>query len=119
MLPEELSLLQKGIKRPGIGGRKKGFIPWNKGIKWSDDIKKRWSEKRKGIFWGKRKISENDIISIITAYKNQEYIENVGQIQKNGKKMNYLWAFSLKYAVKYNVNPQTIKTLIKKNVENQ
>lgn len=46
----------KGLKTPGVGGRKKGCIPWNKGMPRSEETKKRASKALKGkIPWNKGK----------------------------------------------------------------
>jgi hypothetical protein len=37
-----------GIKNPGVGGRKKGGTPWNKGIPMKESSKKLLSDKKKG-----------------------------------------------------------------------
>jgi len=119
MTPEEISNIQKGVKRPGIGGRKKGSIPWNKGKKdaFSDETKQKWSQTRKGKIWKPVKLNQTIINNIIEEYFKNKPLDGVGQIQQNGKKLSYLWAFCKDQAPKYNVTPQAIKRMLLKNVQ--
>ena len=121
MTPEEISNIQKGVKRPGIGGRKKGSVPWNKGKKnaFSEETKLKWSQTRKGKVWGAVKLDQTAITNILKEYSEQPKIDGVGQIQKNGIPLSYLWAFCKQQSDKYNVTPAAIKRIIIKNVQTQ
>jgi len=37
----------RGTKRPGVGGRKKGCVPWNKNVPMSEETKRKLSETQK------------------------------------------------------------------------
>lgn len=116
--PNHLSIIQKGCKRPGIGGVPKGTIPWNKGLtkEISDILKKngeRVSETQKGIRkQSSCKITISDVIIIRKLYKQREKIEGVGVVRRNGVKMSYEQAFALKYAPLYKVTTKNIIYII-------
>lgn len=99
--------------RSGIGGTKKGSNPWNKGLK--DCFTKETIEKmklsRKGRVFS-RKVTDKQIKEIRTLYENKPYIECVGEVMKNGKKMSYIQAFCKKYSEQYNITPQGMKRII-------
>lgn len=117
--PNHLSDLQRGKKRPGIGGVPKGTVPWNKGIRGygihSEEYKKEMSERMKKDNPSK-KLTEEDKKEIINLYNKKEYISGVGLKTRNGKILNYETAFSKKIAPLYNVVPGTITAIIKKNL---
>ena len=117
-LPKDhISKLQLGKKRPGIGGVKKGTIPWNKGKKncFSKEVveairngnKKRVGERQSGA-----KISEEQVIKIRTLYDKKPKIIGVGKIQKNGIIMSYIQAFCKKYCFEYGVTDTCLKHII-------
>lgn len=97
---------------------KKNKPTWNKGIKGykvhTDFSKKSMSQKLKGSKNGRAILSENDARNIIELYLQQPLIDSVGKIMPNGKKMSYIWAFCNQYALKYHINPATIKRLLTK-----
>ena len=101
LTPDYISNIQRGVKRPGIGGVKKGTIPWNKGIKGYK--LKNLSEK--GRFnmsqAGKKnaKIKGIDLEKIIFDFKNKIEIKDyiVDEVMSNGRKMTYARAFSKTY----------------------
>jgi len=115
--PDHLSKIQKGCKRPGIGGRKKGTPSWNKGI---SGYRLNVSEKGKNnirIALKKRsKISDQLAEQIREDHKNKVAINNpkIGKVMQNGKIMTYNRAFCLEYAEKYGVTPTYINRIIKK-----
>lgn len=128
--PEELSAIQRGKKRPGVGGVKKGTIPWNKNKSGytlhTNDHKERLKMQMAGENNPTSKLSENDVRKIRLDYKNKVTIscfdENIKPASSNkGIFPTYLGAFSYEYATKYNVTPNNIKRIIQnktwKNIE--
>lgn len=64
---------------------------------------------------GKRntsKLTKEQVIEIINIYNNRPSIEGVGVVMRNGVKMSYKQAFSLKYCNVYNVSSQCIILII-------
>jgi len=102
-------------QREGIGGVKKGNVPWNKGKKgcFSEETIQKFSNTRKGIAWS-RKLTDEQIKKIRDLYEEQPHIDGVGKVMKNGRKMSYIQAFCKKYCNDYNITPQGMKRVIKK-----
>lgn len=102
-------------ERKGIGGAKKGTIPWNKGIKkcFSEETIEKMSNSRKGKVFS-RKITDDQIKEIRKLYNEKPNLQNVGVIMKNGRKLSYIQAFCKEYAKDYNLTPQGIKRIILK-----
>lgn len=111
-----LSEIQTGIKRPGIGGVKKGTIPWNKGKK-GYNLSFTEEGKRKKIETVKRnnKIKDDEADIIRSHYKNKIEIKDdrIGKTMKNGKIMTYERVFCLHYSKLYQVSDQYIYRIIK------
>jgi hypothetical protein len=119
--PDYLSKIQTGVKRPGIGGVKKGTIPWNKGksgykLNLSEESRKKMGLSSKNR--PNRKINDSDIRNIIKDYKDKVDIfdTRLGKLQKNGKLFTYERAFSHHYGKLYDVSETYIFYLIKKYV---
>ena len=102
-------------KRKGIGGVKKGTIPWNKGIKncFSKETIEKMSISRKGRVFS-RKINDEQVIEIRKIYNKKPDLQNVGVVMKNGRKLSYIQAFCKEYAENYNLTPQGMKRIILK-----
>ena len=102
-------------ERKGIGGAKKGTIPWNKGVKncFSEETIEKMSNSRKGRVFS-RKINDDQIREIRKLYNEKPELQNVGAIMKNGKRLSYIQAFCKEYAKDYNLTPQGIKRIILK-----
>jgi hypothetical protein len=100
-------------ERKGIGGVKKGNIPWNKGMKncFSKETVEKMSNSRKGRVFN-RKIDDDQIRSIRKLYNEKPNLQNVGMIMRNGKKMSYVQAFCKEYAEQYNLTPQGLKRIV-------
>jgi hypothetical protein len=100
-------------ERKGIGGVKKGNIPWNKNLKncFSEETIKQMREVRRGRVFSK-KLSNEDVLEIRSLYSQRPNLENVGLVMKNGKIMSYLQAFCKKYANNYKLTPQGIKRIV-------
>lgn len=100
-------------ERKGIGGVKKGNIPWNKDTKncFSKETIKKMSNTRKGRVFS-RKINDEQIKEIRKLYNEKPQLQNVGCIMKNGKKLSYVQAFCKKYSKDYNITAQGMKKII-------
>jgi len=111
-----ISNIQKGIKRPGVGGVKKGTTPWNKGkfgynINLSDEgkLNKVLASKNKA------KIKDTDAENIRTLFNNKIEINdpNIGKTMGNGKILSYERAFCKYVSRLYDVSEQYIYRIIK------
>lgn len=102
-----------GYSRCGIGGVKRGTIPWNSGIKncFSSETIEKMKKTRSGRVFS-RKINDQQIIEIRDLYKSFPPLPDVGKTMKNGKKLSYLQAFCKEYSKEYNLTPQGIKKII-------
>jgi hypothetical protein len=113
-----ISQIQKGVKRPGVGGVKKGNVPWNKNkngyMLHSKETKSFLSEKSSGENNPKSKLTEDDVKNIIDSYLKRPNVPDVGKIMKNGVEMSYDRSFSIQYSKMYNVSPENIDRIIKR-----
>lgn len=110
LTPEEISNIQRGRKRPGIGGVKKGQIPWNKG-KPGYKCKEDPNRKNKQC---STKLNYSEVLKIRELYEKRLPLETAGKIMRNGKVMSYEQAFSIKYAPIYDVSIPCIKNIVLK-----
>ena len=98
--------------------KKKGITPWNKNVKGysvhNDQSKQAMSKKLSGSGNGRAILDETKVETIIKLYLSQPEIKNVGEIQQNGKKMSYMWAFALQISKEYGTTPAAIKRLLQK-----
>ena len=114
-----ISKIQTGVKRPGIGGVKKGTIPWNKGIR---GYKLNLSEQgRINMSLSSKKtskIKDDQVKKIMEDFTKQIQLDNkdIGKIKRNGKIFTYERAFCKEYAKRYNVTEQCIFRMLRKNV---
>ena len=99
--------------RSGIGGVKKGNIPWNKNVEncFSEETLNKMKSTRKGRVFS-RKITDDQIKEIRDLYEKKPHLNNVGLIMKNGKKMSYIQSFCKEYCSKYNITSQGMKRII-------
>ena len=105
-----LSEIQKGKKRPGIGGRKPGFVSETKGKKvHSEDQKKKWSEKRKGKVHSK-KFDEKTIKELLEKFVNVE--ESEPTKSKNGRYLSHITKFANENAEIYNMSSKNIIKIV-------
>ena len=121
MSPDHISTIQKGTKRPGIGGVKKGTQPWNKGISgYKLSFTKVGKENKLLATKKNNKIKDVDAEIIRNDYLKQIFINEpkIGKIQQNGKVFTYGRAFCLHYAKKYDVSDQYIYRIIKNKSKN-
>jgi hypothetical protein len=116
MPSDYLSKIQIGVKRPGIGGVKKGTVPWNKG-KNGYTLSITEDGKNSKIRYMKMRsiIKDEDAEKIRADLKNNTPIkdDSIGKKMRNGKVMTYERAFCIHYSKKYNVTPQYIYRIIK------
>lgn len=100
--------------RKGVGGVKKGNIPWNKGVKkcFSEKTIEQMKTNRKGRVFS-RKVTDQQIKEIRNLYNQNLNLPDVGKIMKNGKKLSYLQAFCKTYAKNYNLSVQGLIRIIK------
>lgn len=106
----------ENYERKGIGGVKKGFIPWNKNKSgcFSEDTLKHFSEIRKGKVWKPSKLTSDDVKTIREIYEKKIDIPGVGIRMKNGRDMSYEQAFSIKYSSIYNTTKENIRRIIER-----
>jgi len=114
-LPKDyLSKIQTGVKRPGIGGVKKGNIPWNKGKKncFSEETIKLFSKIRKGRIHTS-KVNEKIVKEIREFYDKKPKVNfEVNKVMRNGIKMSYAQAFSRTYHTTYGICQEGLKKII-------
>jgi hypothetical protein len=120
--PDHLSEIQKGIKRPGVGGTKKGTIPWNKGKKGyklnlSEEGRKNMAQSSKKS----AKIKDDQVEIILKKYTNKIKIDDIriGKVSKNGKIFTYKRSFCEFISKEYGVTIQAIERLIRINVQKE
>lgn len=104
-----------GYNRKGIGGVKKGTIPWNKGVNncFSEETIKKFKQTRKGIRYNKHTKVNKDIVSDIRKiFSTHEILPNVGKIQKNGVILTQERAFSKLYHKKYGITDVNLYNII-------
>ena len=118
--PDYCSQLQRGKKRPGIGGAPRGRAPWNKGIKscFNDSTIERMKASRKGRRFGRLKISDADCLEIIGLYNSRPDVPGALVKSKNGRVVSYETAFAKHWCEMYAVTPNQIYNIItgKRNV---
>jgi hypothetical protein len=102
MPPTFISNIQKGKKRPGIGGVKKGTVPWNKGINYK--LSKEECARRKGKVFSS-KVTIDQVKEIRTLFDSKPTISwyNEGMVSKNGKPYSYMRAFAKEYCGMFNL----------------
>jgi hypothetical protein len=103
------------VDRKGIGGVKRGSIPWNKGKKncFSKETIERFKKIRKGKIHSS-KLNEQTVIEIRNLFNQKPKVNfKIGKVMKNGKKMSYEQAFSKTYYKKYNLTLAGLKKIIK------
>ncbi len=105
--------LQKGKKRPGVGGVPKGTIPWNKGGCHSEETKQKLSEIRKGNVYRPLKFADYVKNDILAFYQTKPQVDlAVGERGKNGKIITYERAFAKRYAELYDMSPNHLHNII-------
>lgn len=118
--PGLASRCQTGVKRPGIGGRKKGGVPWNKGKTgyWSPSRKLRSgsSLRNRGVGNGRSRLTEEIVLEIRQNYADKISLENYVPGIKPGKGRKglcptYDGAFEETYAQLYGVTPENIRRI--------
>lgn len=116
--PDHISKIQTGTKRPGVGGVKKGTIPWNKGKSgYSLNISEEGKINKVNANIRNSKIKNEAVFDILENYKNKIKIpdERIGKVQKNGKILTYKRAFADHFAKKYDVTNNCIINILDKH----
>lgn len=103
-----------GYNRKGIGGVRKGTIPWNKGVKncFPKSLVDRFKRCRKGVIFFS-KLSVDTVEQIRRRYEQHEIIESVGSVSKNGKKFTQERVFAKKYHKEYGITEANLYKIIK------
>lgn len=118
--PSYSSDLQKGKKRPGVGGRSKGSIPWNKGLAgcFTPETIEAFRQTRAGKRYGKVKLTDEQCMQIIEVFNTRPNIEGVGEKSANGRILTYERLFSKKFHSMYGVTEAALFNIItgKRNV---
>lgn len=111
-----MSDIQRGKKRPGIGGAPKGRVPWNKDIK---GYKLKCNRKGKRF---SSKLNIEDVKRIRQMYREQKffdnYIEYTYQKRKGGQCQSYEWFLSKRLVEEEFVNLSSngiYKVIVKKS----
>lgn len=102
-----------GYARTGVGGVKKGNIPWNKGMKgcFSEDTINKMSRTRKGKIHSS-KLTIEKVRFIRDLYTMKPRLKGVGEIQSNGRVLSYERAFSRYYAEEVGTTPNNLYKII-------
>lgn len=100
-------------KRPGVGGVKKGTIPWNKGKTniFSEEQIIKWKRERKGKIHS-FKLSIKRLDEIKNLYENYEYVERKS---KNGRLLPKARAFSHDFCNEFGLTSAGLYRYIKNN----
>lgn len=114
MGPEYSSNLQRGKKRPGVGGAKKGNIPWNKGVEgcFNEHTIESFRKTRAGKRYGRLKVTDDDCAKILVEFNQKPILEGVGQKAANGKIITYERMFSKKYHESYGITEAQMYNII-------
>lgn len=114
--PDHISTIQKGVKRPGVGGVKKGTPSKFKGMKRgkinvSEEGKRIQSISRKK----NNKISDEEAKKIRDMYHTKISIDDhkIGKVMRNGRVYPYERAFANHFSKIYGVSEQYIYSIIK------
>ena len=110
MTPEEISNIQRGVKRPGIGGVKKGTIPWNKGVKGYKCNSNGQGKGSKNAFVERWK---DDWDKFVSLYESRPPLEKAGDVQRNGRVLPYDRIFANTYYEVFPVGPAGLYNIIK------
>lgn len=120
-LPSDyISKIQTGVKRPGIGGVKKGTTPWNKGKSgYSLNLTEQGKYKKIQTVKKNSIIKDDDAEKIRQDFQKKVYIDDdrIGKVMKNGKIMSYERSFCIHYSKIYGVSDQYIYRIIQRKVK--
>ena len=112
--PTYSSDIQKGKKRPGIGGVPKGTIPWNKGGRHSEHTKQKLRDTRKGKRYTAVKITDHRCLEIIQKYHTNFYGLDLNPVKsKNGRILTYSRLFAKIVSKEFGVCVLSIENIIK------
>lgn len=121
MPPDYGSKIQRGKKRPGVGGVPKGSIPWNKGLKgcFNEEVIEKFRQARAGKRFSTPKISDSQCLDILKIYQQKLPVPGAYEKSKNGRIQSYETAFSKFVYTSYKVSAKQIYNIIigKRNVK--
>ena len=102
-----------GYDRKGIGGVKKGQIPWNKGKSgcFSEESIQKMKNTRKGVRYSS-KLNESKVKDIRKEFLEHPTINGVGEVQGNGIKLTQERAFANKYHSNYGITNINLYNII-------
>jgi len=102
-----------GYCRKGIGGAKKGRVPWNAGKKgcFSEDTIKQMIEVRRGRIFSS-KFTTSIIVSIRERFENHQQMDGVGTVQPNGMRLTQERAFAKEYSKHYGMTTTNLFNIV-------
>ncbi|MCG7944914.1 MAG: HNH endonuclease [Candidatus Thiodiazotropha taylori] len=113
---DQISDLQRGVKRPGVGGRKPGFTHPGKGKPRTDGFvyKEEYAQKSRESSNKRAKMTMEMAEDLRTKYGQRVEIPGfqINKVMKNGRKMSYLRAFSVHYGKQLGFTPNYITRVI-------
>lgn len=118
--PDYTSSLQRGKKRPGVGGARKGNIPWNKGKKgcFEEATIQSFKETRSGKRYGVVKVTDDECLKILNRYHERLGLDGEGMKSANGRTLTYERLFAKSFHNQYNITEAQLYNIItgKRNV---
>lgn len=121
--PAYASSMQAGKKRPGVGGVKKGTVPWNKGIRgcYSEATIAKLKQTRAGKRYGQLKISDETCTMLLALFNSSGEIEGEGRKAANGRILTRERLFAKQHHKTYGVTETQLYNIItgKRNVCSQ
>jgi len=97
--PDHISKIQLGKKRPGVGGRKPGFVSPRKGTKRGDVVVNKEARERRATSSQKTFVRrwKNYFEKLVTLFEQRPLLPEADKKQKNGRTLPYERAFSKVY----------------------
>lgn len=104
--------MSSGYSRKGIGGAKKGRIPWNKGKVgcFSEDTIAKMQNTRKGKAHTNKFL--HLVLPILKRFKDHPKIDGVGERGPNGIVLTQERAFAKKYAAEYGMTVANLRNIV-------
>lgn len=104
--------MASGYSRKGIGGAKKGRVPWNKGKTgcFSEETISKMQRKRKGKAHTQKFLPL--VESILERFKNHPKMSGVGKGGPNGVVLTQERAFAKMYAAEYGMSVANLRNIV-------
>jgi hypothetical protein len=119
--PDYRSNIQKGVKRPGVGGRPKGCEGWNKGMKgvYKAPLSPEGRIRHRAAAESNAKFKIDDAEYIRRIYEERPFIDDnrIGKVQRNGIIFPYKRAFAEYYSNIYGVHRNYIIMILDNKVK--